>query len=190
MKYTDEQLDFIKSNCDIPRKELTSLFNEKFNKCKSIKAINSMCKKNGWLRSKENWNFSKGSIPWNKGITGYMSANKTSFKKGLTPHNYRPVGSERITKDGYIEVKIKDPKTWRLKHLVVWEKVNGNLPKGCCIVFIDSNRKNCDLSNLQLITRSENVRFNKSGYSHYPPELRPTLRAITKIDITTSQLEK
>ena len=33
--------------------------------------------------------FRKGSIPWNRGIKGYMGANKTSFKKGNIPPNYK-----------------------------------------------------------------------------------------------------
>ena len=32
--------------------------------------------------------FEKGLIPWNKGVKGYMGANRTSFKKG---DNSRPL---------------------------------------------------------------------------------------------------
>lgn len=31
--------------------------------------------------------FKKGTTPWNKGVTGYMSSNSTSFKVGMTPWN-------------------------------------------------------------------------------------------------------
>lgn len=187
MKYTAEQLEFIKSNCNMPRKELTELFNLTFKENRSLKAIRAICKRYGWLVDKKYWHFNKGNKPFNKGLKGFMKPNKTSFKKGNVPHNYRPVGSERLTKDGYIQVKIKDPKTWRLKHIYVWEQANGKLPNGHCIVFNDGNRQNCELSNLQLITRNENARFNQSGYSHYPVELRPTLRTITKLDLATKQ---
>ena len=34
---------------------------------------------------------------------------RTWFKKGHIPANYRPVGSERVNADGYIEVKVADP---------------------------------------------------------------------------------
>lgn len=40
--------------------------------------------------------FYKGQIPWNKGKTGYMSSNSTSFKIGMTPHNkgnHSPTGT-------------------------------------------------------------------------------------------------
>lgn len=43
-----------------------------------------------WYNSamKSDGRFKKGSVPWNKGVTGYMGANRTSFKKG---HNSRPL---------------------------------------------------------------------------------------------------
>jgi len=55
--------------------------------------------------------FKKGHSSWNKGK--YMRVSPcTEFKKGCMPHNYKPVGSERITKDGYRERKVADPKKW------------------------------------------------------------------------------
>ena len=45
--------------------------------------------------------FEKGRATWNKGTKGLTKANVTSFKKGQKPHNYKPLGSERITKDAY-----------------------------------------------------------------------------------------
>lgn len=41
---------------------------------------------------KNDGQFKKGQTPWNKGVTGYMGANRTSFKKG---DNSRPL-SERF----------------------------------------------------------------------------------------------
>ena len=72
--------------------------------------------------------FQKGDIPFNKGKSqkDYMSAEsiektkKTRFKKGQSPINWRPVGSERITKDGYTEIKIAEPNVWELKHKVLF----------------------------------------------------------------------
>ncbi len=37
------------------------------------------------------------------------------FAKGNVPPNHRPVGSERISKDGYIEVKVAEPKQVEIK---------------------------------------------------------------------------
>ena len=187
MIYTAEQLDFIKNNCKTPRKALTDLFNKTFGTNQSTTAIRGVCKRNGWLMDREYWHFNKGCVPFNKGIKGRTGPNRTSFKKGNSPHNYRPVGSERITKDGYVQVKAQNPNIWKLKHVLNWESVYGEVPKNHCIVFIDGNKQNCNIENLQLITRNENVRFNKNGYSYYPAELRPTLRAMTKLDLATQQ---
>ena len=52
--------------------------------------------------------FQKGSVPLNKGKKVspevYSKIQPTMFKKGHSPVNHREVGSERINKDGYIEI--------------------------------------------------------------------------------------
>lgn len=73
--------------------------------------------------------FPKGNIPFNKGTKGIMKANKTSYKKGNIPQTYKPVGTERITKDGYIEIKVKDPNVWKLKQRLIYEEHYGEIPK-------------------------------------------------------------
>lgn len=101
--------------------------------------------------------FSKGQKSWNKGKKGLTSANKTSFKKGTVPHNWKPIGSERITKDGYIEIKVMDGDTknnYQLKHRWIWETKNGKIPEGYNVQFKDGNRINCVIDNLYLIDRS------------------------------------
>ena len=99
--------------------------------------------------------FPKGHIPANKGKKGLTGANKGSFYKGQPSINLRPVGSERVTRDGYVEVKVKDPDVWRLKHSVIWEKENGPVPKGHAIMFADGNKQNFDINNLLLVSRAQ-----------------------------------
>ena len=94
-------------------------------------------------------------------VAGYKKRNNLSngidarFKKGHCPKNHRPVGSERINVDGYIEIKVAEPNVWKLKHRVVWEKVNGPIPENHALKFLDGNPLNCVVENLKLITRSE-----------------------------------
>lgn len=94
-------------------------------------------------------------LPPNKGKKGICAAGceRTWFQKGHIPANYRPVGSERVNADGYIEVKVADPNKWKLKHRVVWESVNGKIPKGSIIIFRDNDKSNTDIDNLLLIKR-------------------------------------
>ncbi len=161
IKYTSEMLDWVQANqADITRAKLTDLFNAKFGMDLGRGTLAALCKRKGW-KSNHSGRIEKGSIPWNKNKTGYMGANATSFKKGQTPKNHRPVGSERITRDGYMEVKIKEPRTWRLKHIVVWEAENGKLPKGHCIRILDGDKTNCHIDNLICISRGANATSNR-----------------------------
>ena len=63
--------------------------------------------------------FKKGLIPHNKGkkmpAETYQKVKGTMFKKGNIPKNHREVGSERITVDGYVEIKVAEPNKWKLK---------------------------------------------------------------------------
>ena len=106
--------------------------------------------------------FPKGHIPYNKGKRGpeygYLP---TCFKKGHTPAKQKPVGSTRINVDGYTEIKIAEPKKWRLLHQVVWEQANGPIPKGHAVIFGDGDKQNVKLNNLILVTRSELAVLNK-----------------------------
>lgn len=123
--------------------------------------------------------FKKGSIPSNKGTKGIMKANRTSFVKGQIPANHKPIGSERITKDGYIEIKISEPNKWALKHRVIWQKYNGQIPKGYIVVFNDNDKLNVFIDNLRLITLKENMQRN--SIMRFPEELRKTIKAVSKL---------
>jgi hypothetical protein len=67
---------------------------------------------------------------------------------------YKPIGTERISKDGYLERKVNDDlplqRRWRAVHLMVWEAAHGPVPKGHAIVFINGDKADIRLDNLQL----------------------------------------
>lgn len=48
--------------------------------------------------------------------------------------------------------------TLQYVHRLVWETFNGGIPEGLIINHLDGNKKNNDLSNLELMTHSENIR--------------------------------
>lgn len=117
--------------------------------------------------------FEKGSKPWNKGMKGIQIGGfETQFKPGSKPANYRPVGSTRVSVDGYIEIKIADGMhQWKLLHRENWKKAYGEYPKqGMALIFKDGNKENCSIENLELITREELALRNM--VRRYPPELR------------------
>lgn len=125
--------------------------------------------------------FLKGHIPANKGYEMpehvYERAKATMFKKGHIPVNHKPVGYERITRDGYVEVKVSEPNKFVLKHRLIWEQANGSIPEGYNVQFRDGNRQNCSLENLYLISRSEQLKNENSMYARYPKEVQLAIQA-------------
>lgn len=121
--------------------------------------------------------FAPGHATWNKGAKGicgtHENCRRTQFKKGdpiQGRHNYQPIGSERLSKDGYIERKITDDQSivparrWVGVHRLVWEAANGPVPRGHVVCF----RPGCKtaeadkitLETLELVSRKELARRN------------------------------
>lgn len=120
--------------------------------------------------------FTKGHHPSNKGKKMppevYSKVARTMFKKGQTPVNHRNVGSERVNVDGYIEIKVAEPNRWRLKHRVIWEQVNGAIPRGHNVQFKNHNPLDCRIENLYLISREDQMAKENSFYAKYPKDLQ------------------
>jgi hypothetical protein len=161
-KYTPEEIRFIKSEiAGRSYAELTELFNQRFGLSVTVGQMKSF-RGNYGLRNGRDFRFPPGHVPFNKGRKGVNQGGiETQFKPGQMPHNYQPVGTERINTDGYAEVKIRNPKTWKAKHLIIWEAAYGTVPKGNVIIFADGNRLNLSLDNLLMVSRSELVVMNR-----------------------------
>jgi len=140
-----------------------------------------------YLKLRTQSQFTKGNVPFNKGLkqNSYMSKENiektkaTRFKKGYKPHNHKPIGSERITKDGYTEIKTREPNKWELKHRMIWSKNNDLPSEGETIYFLDGNPQNIVIDNLGLKSRIKNMLEN--SYQNYPKEIIPTKELIVKI---------
>ncbi len=124
--------------------------------------------------------FQKGLVPWNKGkhvVAGGRSA-ETRFKPGSKPGNWLPIGSERITKDGYLQRKLHDtgypPRDWVSVHHIVWKGAGRDIPKGFRLAFKDGNKQNVVLDNLELVSIADLMQRNT--IHNLPPELREVIR--------------
>jgi hypothetical protein len=116
---------------------------------------------------KNEGSFKKGQTSPNKGkkMTKevYQKAQTTMFKKGDLPHNTKHDGYISIRSDTkgkkYKYIRIRKGK-WVQLHRYVWEQQKGPIPKGMIIIFKDKDSMNCDINNLQMISRAENARRN------------------------------
>lgn len=122
--------------------------------------------------------FMPGQTAWNKGMKGLDIGGKaTRFKPGhrggRAAEKYKPIGTERVSQDGYLERKINDDmplqRRWRAVHLLVWEGAHGPLPRGHAITFKDGDKRNLALDNLTLISRADLMRRNT--LHNYGPEV-------------------
>lgn len=137
---------------------------------RSIRSIKNRTTKLGLRKATNAGQFSAGKSSWNKGVNFYAGGRsvETQFKKGeLTGRAkeiVKPIGSERLSKDGYLQRKINNDlpfyKRWRGVHIVNWEAINGPLPKGHALIFRDGNKRNTAVENLELVKRQDLMRRN------------------------------
>lgn len=163
IKWTDEMLEFaIANNEKLTRAEIARQLIERFDADPRLEArtVSSKLCSLGH-RSPISGCFKKGMTPWNKGVKGYMGANRTSFKKGQPSHNQRPIGSQRIcSKDKYVIEKVAEPDVWKHKHRLLWEEHYGEIPEDCVIRFIDKDRMNITIENLICVPQGANSVLN------------------------------
>lgn len=151
--------------------------------------------------------FAPGSVPPNKGkkLTDYVkdeqklaNIRRCQFKKGEEAHNECPIGTERVSGDGYIEVKVPKEDAedrangwWRAKHRVIWERANGRkLQKGESVMFADRDMRNFDPENLVMVTQAQRLYINRHKIPYSDAESLRTAIAMAKLNeaIVTAEL--
>lgn len=191
--WTDEQYQFLKDNVKgTPRKELHKMFNEHFDLNITIHQIKAACDRKGY-RNGLNGEFRKGFIPWNKGMKGLQAGGRskeTQFKKGRTPVNWKPVGSERVDKDGYVLIKVEEPNVWMHKSRKIWQDAGRELPDGHTLMFSDGDRSNVTLDNLLLVSRGQLAIANKNKLFHKDKSLNESVLKYIDLKIAVSKKKK
>ncbi len=190
-KYTPKELQYlIKFYPDTSTKKMAKKLG------RSVEALNQKASRLGIKKSKKyisehprctRTQFKKGQLSKNKGKKwadfmseeGMDASKKTQFKKGHTPHNHKVVGHERITKDDYVEVKIREPNVFVLKHRLIYEQKKGAIPPGYNIIFLDGNRRNFNIDNLKCVSNEELM--NQNTIHRYPLELKKAIRLNNKL---------
>jgi len=209
--YTADEMAWLEANRQMPIADYHVAFCEVFGRGNvSAQNLHALRKRKGW-RTGRTGHFSRGSTPANKGqkcapgVGGrHPNARATHFKKGfrggVAARVYKPIGTERLSKSGYLERKINDDMPlqarWRAVHLIEWERAHGPIPAGHCLKCLDNDKTNLDPANWELISRGLMPRLNGGArktlpaYDAVAPELRTAVLTAAKIDYAARQLRK
>lgn len=203
LKYSAAELAWIETNASLPRRQLHIDFQATFGRTDVSQAnLTALCKRRGWLTGRTG-RFTPGQTPANKGKPMPYHPNNaaTRFKKGNRTGRanqlWKPIGSERLSKEGYIERKIHDglplQSRWRGVHLIRWEEIYGPVPDGHCLKCQDGDRSNTDPANWRAIPRAILPRLSgrwNRPYDSAPAEIKPTLMLVAELEHAARQARK
>lgn len=157
-KYTKEEVDFITQNVTkyyVP--QLVKMFNEKFNANMTIYKMKNF---------KHRYNL-YSDLPMNP-LTGkeHKKRHKHTRKEWLDKVTH-DIGYEYKRKDGttYIKVnnKVGATNNYMTKAQYVYTCKYGEIPKGYVLLHKDGNTDNCDIDNLKLVSRKEQIYLKNTG---------------------------
>lgn len=201
IRYSDDELAFIEWRQAMSRRALHAAFVAEFGRDDiRLCDIKALCSRKRWNTGRTG-GFEKGMTPFNKGKRcpegkggRHPNARATQFKKGTLNGRakavVKPIGTERLSKDGYIERKINNDmpfqRRWRMVQVIRWEEINGPIPTGHALKCLDGNRRNTEPSNWTPVPRAILPRLNGRygrDYDNAPLELKPTILAVARLEI-------
>lgn len=196
--FTTEIKNFVKKECKGKfTDELTLLVNERFGTSYTVKQIETLKRTNGWKNGMQRAH----AIKLGKANKGKKMSDETRekikhtfFPKGGEGWHKYPIGAE-IELDGYVYVKIDDkPKSqrtnWKLKHHIIYESINGPIPKGKCLIFLDQNKKNFDISNLALVEAEELLYMTRNKLVFKDSDLNKSAVLVARLETTAKRMVK
>lgn len=211
ISYSEAELAWLEANHALPIGEYAARFIERFGRAELSPAnIHALRKRKGW-RTGRTGRYEPGATPANKGIRcpdgkggRHPNARRTQFatgcRTGKAALNYKPIGSERLHKGGYVQRKIHDgmpmQSRWRFVHLINWEAIHGPLPSGYALKCVDGDRQNTAAENWELVSRGVLARLNggrhktRLAFDDASPELKPTLMAVARLEQRAHELRK
>lgn len=210
ISYSVAEMEWLKANRTLPIGDYHREFSAMFQRDDvSAGNLHALRKRKGWKTGRTGC-FVTGQVPVNKGKPcppgkggRHPNARRTQFKAGGLPHNTKFLGHERVSKDGYVEISVgeQNPHTgyerrYVLKHLHLWEQINGPLPAGMCLKCVDGDRLNTDPSNWLMIPRGVLPRLNGGratrvmAYDTAPDELKPVLMTLARVDHKAAELRR
>ena len=201
-KYPQGMYEFIRDNSwNVSSKEMAEMVNEKFGTSFTQTGMKQFRQRHGIKSGCTGW-YQKGHPPGNKGKkqSEYCSPEAierskiSQFKKGHVPGNLMQVGAIVVNSEGYKIRKKQMEGTlwerWEMLHRAVWVEHNGPIPEGMFVSFKDGNKLNCDISNLMLLTKSENAVMNRKNYRFEDPDLTETALNMVRLQQAAKKRRK
>jgi hypothetical protein len=185
-KYTPAEVRFLERNvpgCSYA--EIQRLFNERFGFELTRGQLTSQMQKLG-LKTGTDGRFGHGRIC----PKGVYPPHLKKYHESHTNYKSKPVGSEFVNHRGITFVKISDPPVWKPKHLVIWEKANGPVPKDHVVIFADMDKTNIALENLILVSKKERLIMNLYDLILPDKELTKTGKAIAELQLLIAQRKR
>lgn len=166
--YTSKQLAYLREvSPGKSHKEITELFNKKFNEDRTESSVRSIMQE--------------------KGIS---LTDDGRFKKGNRPQNILPIGAEIMREDGYLYVKIGQPNKWKQKHRLIWEQHNGSVPDEHVILFGDKDRLNFNIDNLILASKAQVLQLNRYDLIQEDADLTKTALIIADVHLKIGEVKR
>lgn len=206
ISYSAEERAWLQENCTLPVTAYHAAFCERFGRT-DVAATNlhAFRKRHGWSTGRTG-RFEKGQVPANKGkaMPYHPNSAATRFKPGSRTGRanelYKPIGTERVSKDGYRERKVHDglpmQSRWQLVQRIEWEAVHGPVPECHALKCLDGNKLNTDPSNWEAVPRGVLARLNggrhkrRLAYDQAEPEVKPIVMAIAKLEHAAHELRR
>ncbi len=171
--YSEEHISFLKDGYrTMPIGELTEAFNDRFGLDKTKRAVKAALERRNIRAPVDEHGRHRGL-----------------YRKGRVAHNRVEAGHERKVGDDFILVRQPDG-TDKMKHVAIWESHNGPLPEGSVILFLDGDKTNFDIENLELLTRRELLMANMRHYNHVDEKLKPPVLSLSKLLAKIGTLEE
>jgi len=136
--------------------------------------------------------FPKGHVPANKGKKMSSEAKRkiqhTFFTKGHKPKNTLYDNAITIRKDTrgipQKHIRLSDG-VWEYLSRHTYRRHHGSITPGMVVAFRDQNTMNCEVDNLYLLSRKDNMLRN--SIARYPDDLKSVMFTISKL---TKQIKR
>lgn len=191
--FPKEVQDYIRANhAGTGPMEMAERLNQTFGTSYTKVQIHGYYHNHGISSGLTGW-FQPGHVSHNKGKKGFPSTEgmkRNQFRKGYLPHNTKPIGHERTTSEGYVQVKVRMRPSRKncndnyvFKHRLIWEAAHGKkLPEDMRIIFLDGDKHNLSPDNLAAVPKRARGIMARKGYYTQVPEL-------TRAGITLAQIQ-